>query len=99
LHLAISFSEEVTEERRVLFLRFAENELLRNGIRFLSHPAIMCKCGFVIPEDVVVRRCAEDYSDVGCPRCDRRIEIEKELLSAARRTRKKMLTREILSYV
>ena len=85
-HLDVYFSGSISEELRNLFMNFIDEHLRQQGVDIYEHIEVTCSvCGYNFPEEVVKRRMVEGSTDIGCPTCDRRVEISQGVQQARQR--------------
>ena len=81
-HLDVYFNGNISEEVRALFMNFIDNHLRQQGVEIYEHIEATCVCGYIFPEEVIRMRIADESHDIGCPTCDRRVEISKGVQQA-----------------
>ncbi len=75
-HMDVYFKDQTTKSTRELFISFVEDHLRRHDINITEHIEMSCSsCGYQFSEDVIRERITRGEVDVGCVRCDRRVEI------------------------
>ena len=74
-HLDLYFDDKTEKGKRDLFIGFVDDHLRKEGVDITDILTVRCPCGEVLEERVLRERLADDQTDVGCPRCDRRHDI------------------------
>lgn len=75
-HIDISFDQNTIESIRDGFVGFVEDHLRQWDVDIGEHIKILCpSCGYEFPEDIVHERIARSESDIGCLKCDARLQI------------------------
>lgn len=76
-HLDLLFSEDVNAETRNLFTVFVEEHLRKEGVAITEVLEMVCGCGHRFDESVIEDRIRNEHDDIGCPRCDKRLELSE----------------------
>lgn len=75
-YVDIYFADKTPEDTRDLFTSFVEDHLKLYGITVAETICITCPCGFQFADYLLRERIVHGKTDVGCPRCDSRSQIE-----------------------
>jgi len=74
--LDVYFTEDTPPHLRRLFISFIADHLQQHGVEMVEHLEIKCACGYVFAEEIVRKRLAKGITDVVCPDCEHRTQVE-----------------------
>lgn len=74
-HMDVYFQGEPPEHVKAQFISFVEEHLRLQGVDLVEHVGITCVCGYRFEEVLIRDRISKGDEDIGCPNCDRRIQL------------------------
>ena len=82
----VFFDEQTPEKTRRVFQNFVEQHLRSHGLEIAEHVEVVCtKCGYHFIEDDIRQRIARGENDVGCIKCDERIDLADAVAKSGKR--------------
>jgi small GTP-binding protein len=82
-HLDVYFEARTQAATRELFTSFVEDHLRRHDVEITEHLSMSCpSCGYQFAEGDIRERIARGEADVGCVKCDRRVELAAGAIKA-----------------
>ena len=82
----VFFDEQTPEKTRRVFQNFVEQHLRSHGLEIAAHIEVVCtNCRYRFSEDDIRQRIALGENDVGCIKCDQRIDLADALVKSSNR--------------
>ena len=82
----VFFDEQTPEKTRRVFQDFVEQHLRSHGLEITEHIEVICtKCGYSFTEEDIRQRIARGENDVGCIKCDERVDLADAVAKSGKR--------------